>query len=172
MAAILLWAEFYLYLPSEQCYLWRHLFQGGSYIDTRVDWLYFNARALANETVFLESQLALDGYDFVSLRWYHTRYGNISTQLTLSIARIGIENLGVYFWLYKSYPHAVTVMLILNSCGLILSMGKTNHLLLELIFYRPSNNSIERLFNLSASLDEFNGAAGTVLSAISLPNID
>ena len=51
-------------------------------------------------------------------------------------------------------------------------MGKTNRLHLE-FFYRPPNNSVEPLVDLSASLDEFNDSAEIVLVGdFNLPDID
>ena len=121
---------------------------------------------------FLESQLALKGYDIVTVSLtlripYLAR--NYFYWTTLSIARIEIEKEGVCFWLSetKFYLHIVTVMPIQKSCGSIFSMGKTNHLRFG-VFYRPPNNSVEPLVDLSATLDEFNDSAEIVLVGVVL----
>ena len=68
--------------------------------------MYCNARSLVNKTTFLESQLALKGYDIVAVTESHLDTTILNAELfppiyvtTLSIGRTEIGKVGVCFWL-------------------------------------------------------------------------
>ena len=133
---------------------------------------------LVNKTAFLESQLALKGYNIVAVTESHL-------DATILDAELFPPNHVVYRKDRNRKGGGVLlavrdeILPTRRNCDanteilwVDILYGKNKSFTFG-VFYRPPNNSIEPLVDLSASLDEFNDSAEIVLvSDFNLPDID
>lgn len=160
MAVILLWAKFSLVsilvcgdISSNPGPVST---QGG----TGLSVLYFNACSLVNKMAFLESQLALNGYNIIAVMESHLDATILDAELCVLVVRDEILST---HWNCDAHSELLWVNI----------WYRKNKSFTFGVFYWLPNNSVEPLVDLSASLDEFNDSAEIVLVGdFNLPEID